>query len=48
MFILTEMGGLHEERFVGSGRGEREQGMGGMEMVGGDGSETGSVMKNEN
>ena len=53
----TEMEGLHEERFSGSGRGMENEGAGyrgvenegegyrGVEMIGGVSSETGLVMK---
>ena len=41
----TEMGELREERFGGSGVENENEGLGGVETVGGDGSETGLVMK---
>ena len=43
---MNEMGGLHEERFGGSGRGMENESEGwGVESGGGDGSEMGSVME---
>ena len=39
------MGVLREERFSGSGRGGKNEGLRGVETIGGDGNKTGLVMK---